>query len=893
MSKFSSAPRPVQVSSPVLTTLDRVPTYEGGIGWARDAKSELFLFAVSNMVSEPDFYEAAAERDERFRSLIATVVAEDPAWIARFVPYLRDTMQMRSASVVMAAEYVKAGGPYGRSVIDSACSRADEPAEVLAYWASRYGRRFPQPVKRGVASAVNRLYNERSALRYDGQNRAWRMGDVIEMVHPKPSDAAKAELFRYLLDARHHGDAVKRLLPTPDLPVLTAAAELDAVAPKNRRAHLRSHPTALADAGMSWERLSSWLPGGMDAEAWQFVIPSMGYMACLAEGTQVWLADGTSAPIEEVVARRLPVLAPNRPFDTTPVRHGPSQPARDRTMGDIVPTLPTEWHSMGDRPVVQIDLVSGRTLEATLDHRWVRRRRNDRRESWEWVTTADLRVGDRLPCANGIEAWGDEGDGIDGYFVGAMLGDGCMTNCGTPEFAQVDQPDRSEMLSFMEDYAAKYGAVFAAAGPRKWRFTFPAIQKRNPITDVLRGYGVWGLKGGEKKLPSRPFSKAFWIGAISGLIDTDGHVRTRRNPKGTQHASLEYASISETLARQVSDALLRLGVVNSVKSTPLRPFGGGEVVGRIFIVSVDRASAVRRCAELLNLRHTEKVRRLAEAAESLPATPYENVEQDRIVAIGEPTIAATYCVTVEPSHAFVANGVITGNCLRNLRNFDDAGISDEAAHAVMVKLSDPVEVARSRQFPLRFLSAWKATGNMRWGQALETALETSVANVPSLKGRTLILIDVSGSMFCNISARSQAQRWEVAGIFGFALARRAESADVVAYDTSSYVLTRSTRSVLRATEELRHTGGGGTYTMGALNEHFKGHDRVLILTDEQAHDAGHNPAIPRIYTFNLGGYRAAHLPSGTNGRFAFGGLTDAGFRAIALLESGKDDQWPF
>jgi hypothetical protein len=38
-------------------------------------------------------------------------------------------------------------------------------------------------------------------------------------------------------------------------------------------------PAALADAGFSWERLSGWLPGGMDADAWAAVIPSMGVMA--------------------------------------------------------------------------------------------------------------------------------------------------------------------------------------------------------------------------------------------------------------------------------------------------------------------------------------------------------------------------------------------------------------------------------------------------------------------------------------------------------------------------------------------------------------------------------------------------------------------------------------
>ncbi len=52
--------------------------------------------------------------------------------------------------------------------------------------------------------------------------------------------------------------------------------------------------------------------------------------------------------------------------------------------------------------------------------------------------------------------------------------------------------------------------------------------------------------------------------------------------------------------------------------------------------------------------------------------------------------------------------------LRNLRNFDEAGISGEAVQAVVDKLMDPAEVAGSRQFPMRFLSAAKAVQSVRW-----------------------------------------------------------------------------------------------------------------------------------------------------------------------------------
>src|SRR5207244_932918 len=112
MAKFAGAtvapPKgALQTVSTSLTQPD-TRTAEGGTGWSRDARSELFILAVTNMVGERTFYEDARSRDERFEQLIAQVATEDPDWVARFVPYLRNTMNLRSASIVMAAELVHA-----------------------------------------------------------------------------------------------------------------------------------------------------------------------------------------------------------------------------------------------------------------------------------------------------------------------------------------------------------------------------------------------------------------------------------------------------------------------------------------------------------------------------------------------------------------------------------------------------------------------------------------------------------------------------------------------------------------------------------------------------------------------------------------------------------------
>ena len=314
MPKFSGTkrrPLRANLTAPITTTHERTRTHEGGEAFARDAESELFLLAVTNMVGEDTFYERADKRDARFVELVHKVTASNPAFIAGADPesgkvglgqYLRETMLMRSAAVVMAAEYVAAGGTGGRSVVARALQRADEPAELLGYWLTHHGRNVPMPVKRGIADAARRLYTERAALRYDGLSRQVRMADVIELTHPSPRDDRQSALFKYLLDRRHHDDA---RADTGALPMLAAAGALDAVPMDERRAVLRARGSvALAEAGFSWERLSGWLPGGMDAEAWEAVIPSMGVMA-LVRNLRNFDQVGISEPVIEAVIAKI------------------------------------------------------------------------------------------------------------------------------------------------------------------------------------------------------------------------------------------------------------------------------------------------------------------------------------------------------------------------------------------------------------------------------------------------------------------------------------------------------------------------------------------------------------------------------------------------------------
>lgn len=274
MARFNTAQARPRVAGPVTTT-GPATTHEGAPAYARDAKSDLFLLAVTNMVGEDTFYEKADDRDQRYVDLIRQVAVDDPEWVLGFVGWLRTEANMRSASLVLAAEAVKARldakqhvdlhtqRSYNRKIIDAACQRPDEPAELLAYWTGRYGRNLPMPVKRGLRDAVERLLNEKALLKYDSDGKAVRMGDLIELVHPRAKRAWQDALYKTAIDRRHNRDN-----EIPDmLPAVRARDELNTAPVAERHDLVRrvlagdeeaAEKLRLAMAGQ-WEWPKSWL----------------------------------------------------------------------------------------------------------------------------------------------------------------------------------------------------------------------------------------------------------------------------------------------------------------------------------------------------------------------------------------------------------------------------------------------------------------------------------------------------------------------------------------------------------------------------------------------------------------------------------------------------------
>ena len=277
MTKFNTSGVKSRNGDGFLTTTNQAFNHAGSLAYSRDEKSELFVSAVSDFV-KGSFYESENARLDRTISLVKKVVAVDPEWVVNFASWLRGEGNMRTISLVIALEgayeMVRLGIPGGRALVSSVLQRADEPSEALAYAYSTHGRKLPSAIKRGIADAVSRLYNEYSVSKYNSSSRGFSFADTLKVTHPKPKDNHQSDLFEYVLS----GDAssnLKMINKREDVLGYIKNHREDSEAIEK----VISDPDTLKEAGLTWEAVAG--SAGLSAATWEALIPTMGYMALL------------------------------------------------------------------------------------------------------------------------------------------------------------------------------------------------------------------------------------------------------------------------------------------------------------------------------------------------------------------------------------------------------------------------------------------------------------------------------------------------------------------------------------------------------------------------------------------------------------------------------------
>jgi len=273
--------------------------------------------------------------------------------------------------------------------------------------------------------------------------------------------------------------------------------------------------------------------------------------------------------------------------------------------------------------------------------------------------------------------------------------------------------------------------------------------------------------------------------------------------------------------------------------------------------------------------------------------------------------------------------------LRNLRNFLDAGVSEVWLNKVADRIANPDEVRKSKQFPFRFLSAYRSIGGgprtrytSYWGdydsqigqhenlftpillESLEKAAKISVENIPMLINQAILVAsDVSGSMQSPLSEKSSLQQFDIGALLGLLVQARADNSVFGMFgDTWKPLTSEKVDNPLAATNELhRREGEVGYSTHGykvlqwAINQKKK-FSRIMIFTDCQMYGSGHdgrnidklwkqyktiNP-YAKLYLFNLSSYGQTPIDLRAGDVALITGWSDKIFTAMDNIERGGE-----
>lgn len=183
--------------------------------------------------------------------------------------------------------------------------------------------------------------------------------------------------------------------------------------------------------------------------------------------------------------------------------------------------------------------------------------------------------------------------------------------------------------------------------------------------------------------------------------------------------------------------------------------------------------------------------------------------------------------------------------LRNLRNLHKAGVEEDLVRGAIRSMRT------DRVLPFRFIAA--ARHAPQWEEALEEAMLKCLAGQPKLPGKTVLLVDVSGSMVHPLSGRAEMMRTDAA--YGLAILLREIAGRSSIYSFSDKLVEVPARHGFALRDALDASQlHNGTYLGTALAAMQEKCDRMIVITDEQAHDKVPAPR-GRGYVINVGSFK--------------------------------------
>jgi len=245
--------------------------------------------------------------------------------------------------------------------------------------------------------------------------------------------------------------------------------------------------------------------------------------------------------------------------------------------------------------------------------------------------------------------------------------------------------------------------------------------------------------------------------------------------------------------------------------------------------------------------------------------------------------------------------------LRNLATLERHGVLADHRKWICDKLTDGGTIRKSKILPFRFAGAINYVKDAQVKDALRGALDLSFDSVPDIEGRTVVFVDISGSMGDGCWGQQlhgdktpPGGYLRIASIFGVCMMRKAKlDGRMMLFDTRVDEFPVSMRdSILTQAERVATRGGTDTgCTIKWMIDNNEKADNIILITDEQQ-NAG-RPFVDRLdeyrqkvnrkakaFIIDVAPYMTALVPPTDPLTYYCFGWSDAVLRYVSMATKG-------
>lgn len=327
------------------------------------------------------------------------------------------------------------------------------------------------------------------------------------------------------------------------------------------------------------------------------------------------------------------------------------------------------------RPVYKVKFSDGAEVKVTAAHQFHAivheyRTKNSANKKFTPLRLDQLKVGDMVRVAPALmsdrpvldlpDGWGEKDYG---FFIGVLLGDGCITETSIRRnvVKVAVNTNEKEWVEIIRSILQKAGSKFVSLDASAGLSANLTVQNGGGAALLVRQSYIKPGYSYEKHIPLeyQQTNREFLSGLLDGLFSTDGNVNLT-----STHPFLRLKTTSKQLALDIRRILLMFGIHGRVVT--IGKVKDGHIGERVIIsrhqqyeVIISGAS-MKTFAQYISLSHPDKQKRLKEAQLRFALTG--NTWLTQIVSIEQDGVERVYDLHEPTSDTWITEGIVSRGC---------------------------------------------------------------------------------------------------------------------------------------------------------------------------------------------------------------------------------------